>query len=204
MTVKSRITFLITGAGFIASLLFSLIVFFEFVEQPFDLLDTVLKEEAYKTASLVLKSQTKPESDAFDPVMQSLTPYWIRVFEPDSERILYQSNLARSVKLPTVKPGRSVNAEVGLSPGQISPASGDNTVTTYRIRTFRFIMEGKPVIVQIARAVERLENEIWELVIGIFTGLIFSTIVLIGISRFIAGKILRPIGTIKDLAQENQ
>jgi signal transduction histidine kinase len=39
MTVKRRIALLVAGAGFVASLLFSLAVFFELVEQPFDLLD---------------------------------------------------------------------------------------------------------------------------------------------------------------------
>ena len=46
MTVKTRITLFIAGAGFIASLLLSVVVFFELLEQPFELLDIVLKEEA--------------------------------------------------------------------------------------------------------------------------------------------------------------
>jgi len=202
MTVRTRITLFITGAGFIASLLFSIIVFLEFVEQPFNLLDTVLKEEAYRTASLVLKSQTEPEPEALDAVAQSMAPYWIRIFEPDSKRMIYQSDLARSVTLPFVKPGHSVNARVRVSSGQIGAASGDKTITTYRIRTFLFTVDGKPVIVQIARAMKQLADEIWELVIGIITGLVFSTLVLIGISRFIAGKILRPIGAMTVLARE--
>jgi signal transduction histidine kinase len=49
---------------------------------------------------------------------------------------------------------------------------------------------------------EKLEEEIWELVLGIFSGLVFSTLALVAISRFVAGKILRPIGRMKDLAQD--
>ena len=45
MTVKTRITLLIVGAGLVSSLLFSAVVFYELIEQPFDLLDSVLKEE---------------------------------------------------------------------------------------------------------------------------------------------------------------
>lgn len=46
---------------------------------------------------------------------------------------------------------------------------------------------------------EDLEEEFWELVISIGTGLVFVCIVLVIISHFIAGKILAPIGQMKDL-----
>jgi signal transduction histidine kinase len=49
---------------------------------------------------------------------------------------------------------------------------------------------------------EKLEDEIWELVFGIAAGLIFSALALIAISRFTAGKILQPIGRMKDLTQD--
>jgi signal transduction histidine kinase len=48
---------------------------------------------------------------------------------------------------------------------------------------------------------ENLNEEIWELVFGILAGLIFSTVGLIAISRVMAGKILRPIGEMKNMAQ---
>ena len=43
MTVKTRITLFIVGAGFIASLLFSVVVFLESVEQPIEILDNILE-----------------------------------------------------------------------------------------------------------------------------------------------------------------
>ena len=56
MSVKTRITLLIAGAGFFPSLLFSVVVFYELVEQPFDLLDSVLEEEAYSAVRMNLAS----------------------------------------------------------------------------------------------------------------------------------------------------
>ena len=53
MTVRRRISLLVTGAGFVASLLFSLAVFAELVEQPFRILDVELEEEAHRAARLV-------------------------------------------------------------------------------------------------------------------------------------------------------
>jgi signal transduction histidine kinase len=49
---------------------------------------------------------------------------------------------------------------------------------------------------------EELNEEIWELVFGISAGLIFSILILVAISRYLAGKILHPIGEMKDLAQD--
>jgi signal transduction histidine kinase len=48
---------------------------------------------------------------------------------------------------------------------------------------------------------EKLDEEIWDLVFGILAGFIFSILALIVIAGFMAGKILQPIGRMKDLAQ---
>jgi signal transduction histidine kinase len=62
--------------------------------------------------------------------------------------------------------------------------------------------DGRSFIVQIARPMEKLDEEIRDLLFGILAGLIVSTLALIAISRFVAGRILHPIGRMKDLAQE--
>lgn len=102
MTVKTRITVYIAGAGFVASLLFSGVVFFELIEQPFQLLDTVLKEEAYRT---VAKYQGGSDSVPVHSDFVAMDRYWIEVYEQGTNKILFQSGLAKSVKLPPVRPG---------------------------------------------------------------------------------------------------
>jgi len=202
MTVKTRITLFISGAGFIASLLFSIVVFYELIEQPFELLDTVLKEEAYRTTGMILKRQKESESAPLDSAAPAMYTYWIEIYEQGTNRMLYQSGLAKSVKLSPVNPSSSAIASVTIPPGQINLGQNKSQEVTFRVRTFLLTLEGRTFIVQIARPMEKLEEEIWELVIGIFSGLIFSTLALIAISRFMAGKILQPIGAMKDLAQE--
>ncbi|MEJ2586893.1 MAG: HAMP domain-containing sensor histidine kinase [Deltaproteobacteria bacterium] len=194
MTVKTRITLLITGAGLIASLLFSVVVFFEFVEQPFELLDTVLKEEAYQTVWRVVEAEGKGRPAI--PVDHAMAAYWVRIHEEGTDRPLYQSPLAKSIRLAPVKPDSSAILSVPIPPGQ------DNRVITLRVKTFRFDLKGKTFVVQIARTMEKLEEEIRDLVMGIVFGLVLSTLALIAISRFVAGRILRPIGAMKDLAQD--
>ena len=97
MRVKTRITLFIVGAGFIASLLFSVVVFFELLEQPLDILDAVLKEEAYATTAMILKRQRESESAPLDFGAHAFYTYWIEIYEQGTNRMLYQSSLAKSV-----------------------------------------------------------------------------------------------------------
>ena len=61
--------------------------------------------------------------------------------------------------------------------------------------------DGKKLGVQVALPMVKLKEEIHDLVFGIIIGLTTSTLVLIVISYFMAGRILKPIGTMKNLAQ---
>jgi two-component system OmpR family sensor kinase len=202
MTIKTRITLFIAGTGFIASLLLCVVVFFELIEQPFELLDTVLKEEAYRTTRMIVKRQRESEPPPPDSAAHAIHAYWIEIYDQGTNRMLYQSSLAKSVKLSPVNPGSSAIASVAIPSGQIDLGQDNSHEVTFRVRAFLLTLDGRTYIVQIARPIEKLEEEIWELVLGILSGLIFSTLALIAISRFMAGKILQPIGAMKDLAQD--
>ncbi len=204
MTVKTRITLFIVGAGFIASLLFSAVVFYELIEQPFDILDTVLKEEAYKTARMIVERQKKSDlaghPDSYSHALDK--KYWIEIYGKETNKILYRSGLAKLVKLPPVEPGSSAVARAILLTGQIHPEQGKTRREPFRIRSFSIELDGRSFVVQIARSLEELKSEIEELVFSLITGLILSTLALIFISRFLAGRILQPMGQMKDLARD--
>ena len=200
MTVKTRITLFIAGAGFIASLLFSVIVFLEFMEQPFQLLDTVLREEAYRTTGEIVKGQRKSQS--VGSAANAMDTYWIKIYDKGASRMIYRSGLAKSVRLSPVNPGSSAIERVMIPSGQVNLGKDQSREVAFRVRTFSVPLGGRTFIVQIARPMEKLQEEIGELAIGILSGLIFSTLALIVISRFVAGRILRPIGAMKDLAQD--
>ena len=202
MTVKTRITLLIVGAGLVSSLLFSAVVFYELIEQPFDLLDSVLKEEAYKTVRMVIKAQEEAYPGALETISQAEGRFWIEIYDTDRRRLHFQSGLAKSVRLPTVAAGASAIAHPVAAEVEAATIQDRIQTTTFRVRTFTIALDGRSFIVQIARPMEKLNEEIWELVFGILAGLIFSTLALMVISRFVAGKILRPIGQMKELAQD--
>jgi two-component system OmpR family sensor kinase len=202
MTVKTRITFFVAGAGFIASLLFSVVVFLELVEEPIELLDSVLKEEAYGITGMFVSAKSDsnpaPPPNASVPVYS----YWITIYDQETNALLYQSVLAQSVALPTVTPGGNAIANAVVLAGLIKMEENESERTTFRIRAFSIVFQGRDYRVQIARPMENLEEDIWELFFVILSGLVFSTLALVAISRFVAGRILHPIGAMKDLAQD--
>lgn len=202
MTVKTRITCFIVGAGVIAGLLFSVVVFLEFLEQPFELMDAVLEEEAHRTTEMILKRKKLAKSEYFDSPAYTANTYWIKIYEQNSKRMIYQSNLAKRVPLSSIKPGASAIARALIPREPITPNRHGSKEVTFRIRAFFVTLENKTYNVQVARPLEKLEEEIWELGIGIVSGLIFSTLVLIAISRYMADKILQPIGAMKNLAHD--
>lgn len=201
MTVKSRITLFVAAAGFTASLLFSVVVFFEMIEQPFRLLDNVLKEEAYRIAETIEAQQGRTEAAPPDSAAHELYPYWIEIREQSTDAMLYQSHLAELIRLSPVAPGSSAIVSVAPPPEQEKSQQNSRREMTFRVKTFRVPVETKIFVVQIARPMGKLEEEIKDLIFGIVSALIFSTLALIAISHVAAGKILQPIGAMKDLAQ---
>ncbi len=201
MTVKTRISLLVIGAGLISSLLFSIVVFFESIEQPFDILDKVLKDEAIRITKMITEKQDKVDLSGQEMFSNIMYPYWIRIVDQKNNNILYKSNMVNLIDLPTIRPGDKVISSIHISRGKVNLHQGWDQEVTFRIRAFLIPWHDRSLAVQIARPMEKLEDEIWELVFGIGAGLILSCMALIAISRFIAGRILKPIGEMKELTK---
>ena len=203
MSVKYRITLLVTAAGFIASLLFSAIIFYEMIEQPFYLLDMELEEEANRAVKIIETNQMKSDLSLLNlPVFENF-PSWVKIYEKGADgtdRVIYQSELSKEINLPQITPGFAANVKATVPDGKIYTGKNSIKKVPFRIRTFEPVAGGRNLKVQVALPMVKLEEEIHELVLGLITGLIFSTLILIVISYFIAGRILRPIGAMKDLA----
>ena len=114
MTVKTRITLFIVGAGFIASLLFSIVVFIELVEQPFRLLDSVLKEEAANAVKMYIDTSETEASAPFDALSEELDYYWLEIYDQSTKKILYRTNLAKAIKLSRIRMAASLLTDLML------------------------------------------------------------------------------------------
>jgi len=201
MTIRNRITAYIVGVGLIASLLYSAVVFYELIEQPFDVLDAVLEEEAYRTAEIVLNrpDESQPPQVA---TSSSRYAYWVEVRDQGTGALLYRSDLAQLVPLSRVDPGEHSIVSVPFISDSINIGQKADGTVSFRIRSFLVKVGGKTCHVQIARPMEHLEQEIKDLVLGLLSGFIFSLLFLVAISRFVAGKVLKPVDSIRNLTRD--
>ncbi len=202
MTVRRRISLLVAGAGFVASLVFSIAVFFELIEQPFEILDMELEMEAQRALRTIVAREEEPGKTHPDPAANEIYSFWLKIVEQDSGKLLHQSGLTHIVSLPLLAPGTSTTIRVAIPTGLLSQGKSSSRKTPFRIKSFAFGLKGKDFNVQIARPIEKLQEEIWELVFSLIAGLVLSSLVLVAISHFIAGKILKPIGKMKDMAKD--
>jgi two-component system, OmpR family, sensor kinase len=197
MTIRQRITLLIAGAGLFASLLFSAAVFLELVEQPFQILDKELKEAAHRLArEKIVEQKIMASLSQFPADENNDLYYWLKISDSISQETVYESELARHVALPSLVTGGRTIVFAVVS----AEKSRAGQKTAFRMRTIETEVEGKKFTVQIARSMEKLIPEIEELILGLLAGFVFSTMALIVVSFFIAGKILKPIRELNDTA----
>ena len=201
MTVKKRISLLIIGAGLITSLLFSVVVFIELMVQSYDVLDRAIKDEAYSMTRMFVKQHNKLNIETFDSDFIPGYLYWLKITEQGSNKILFQSRMAKLIKLHSIGLGTRAVETVKVSRKIFKLHQDKSQKVSFRVRTFSIDEGGKTFIVQIARSIRTLSRETRELFGGLVLGFFLSGIVLFLISRFIAGKILKPIGEMKELTQ---
>jgi len=73
---------------------------------------------------------------------------------------------------------------------------------TFRIKGSEIVLDGRTFLVFAGRPMEKLEEEIWGIIIGVVSGLVFSVLLLMAISYFVAGFILKPVRIINDQARD--
>lgn len=202
MTIKTRVTLYIVGAGLISSLLFLAVVTYELIEQPFDILDAALEGEAFEAARIVSKQRIGSDQDLLDTISRAMEGYWIEIYDPDARTMVFRSAMAKAMHFPPVAPGSAAIVGGIVPEERAGPVPAVRREAAFRVRTFAFEMNGRSYVVQIARNMEKLKEELLELAYGVLAGVLVSTLALVAISRFLAGRILHPIGRMNDLARE--
>lgn len=199
MTVRQKISLLITAAGLLSSLVFSGIVLWEMLEQPFRLIDSDL-ETASRRAVLAAVDSGQPNKSAGRFFGDER--YWLEIKDQASGKTIYRSELAKLIKLP--RPASSPGSTIHLivTRGTLGPGQDQSGETAFRVREARISIGPRDFIVRAGRPIENLEEELRDTLIGVGGGLVVSVLFLIGISYFLAGFILKPVRAINDQAQE--
>lgn len=198
MTVRQKITLLITAAGFLSSLVFSCIILWEMIGQPFRIIDS----EIETTANWIVKSFLHGDPIQEASLLVDEDRYWLRMYDLHTDQLLYQSLLAAQIDIPEPELGLRTTVSVIIPAERINLGQDIGNEVTFRMRNFKISLEGRTFRVVAGRPMERLEEELWDIFIGVASGLAFSVLLLMTISYFLAGFILKPVKIINDQARD--
>jgi two-component system OmpR family sensor kinase len=201
LKIRYKITLWIAGAGVLASLVFSVIVFQEMAEQPYRLIDRDLESMAGTAVRLFETTTTQSKDVAQKDFPFDTGRYWIKIYD-DRMHVLYQSKLTRFADLPFKKTIQPYMTKRIIPRERINLGQNRKNEVIFRIKTFNNMLRGQPCKVLIGKPMEKLEEEIADLVQGIAIGLSAATLLLIVLSYYIAGKILSPINVINRMARD--
>ncbi len=202
MKIRNKITLWITGAGLVAGLLFSVVISYEMIEQPFELLDSELDSQAHTLLAGLDPRDERTVAQSETTMLDSLGRlYWLKVYN-GSQELIYSTAMTKYVDLLLKRNGKGYNISAVIPQGTAALEQDDSNEVTFRVRVFTIPFRGQNYLVQIARPMEKLQEEIIDLVISITVGLLLFTITLLLAGYFVAGKILAPIARINTLAKE--
>ena len=202
MKIRNRITLWITGAGLLAGLLFSIVISYEMIEQPYELLDGELDSQAHTLlAGFTTQANTLvPQADR--AMLDSLGRlYWLKIYNKHHQ-VVFASSLTQYTDLPLKQKYGGYNVSATIPREAASLEQDDSNDLTFRVRIFSIPIGGEEYLVQIARPMEKLQEEIYDLIISIAVGLVLFAVALIVFGYLAAGRILKPIADINILARE--
>jgi len=200
MTVRHKITLLITAAGFLSSLVFSCIVLWEMLEQPFQIIDSELEGMARRAVHVVSKNDKNRTSDASSFIGDE--GYWLAIYNEGSGKTIYRSHLARLIKIKEPALDSSATLNLVIPAGTVDLRQDERNEVPFRIKSLKISYHDKTFLVTVGRPMEELEEELWDIFIGVVSGLAFSVILLLAISYFFAGFILKPIRIMNEQARD--
>ncbi len=200
MTVRQKISLLITAAGFGSSLVFSCIILWEMIEQPFRIIDADLEATARRAVHMVLRREGNGAVDTSGLI--GAERYWLKIYEPETGRLLYASPLVSVIDISDPPAGSGATVSLAVGRERIDLGQNRRNKLTVRVKTTAVSLDGKTFLVSAGRPMQQLDEELWDVFIGVASGLIFSVLLLVSASYFVAGLILQPVRDINDLARD--
>ncbi len=202
MKIRYKVTLWVTAAGVLASVAFSMILFIKMRNLYYESTDTELRTIAEIITRMVILPHSGLSSFSPDKPFTDIRRYWIEVYDLH-HKVIYQSQLATGFPFYWGEKSNNsftVKVPVPKQRTDLDP-DGDGTMTI-RARGINIDIQDSPFTVRIGEPIEKLDKEIVELAYVIGIGLFFGTLILVFLSYIVAGRILKPISTINQLAGE--
>jgi len=201
MKIRKKITLWISGTALLSTIVFSSFISVELMEEPFKFID---KEMRYMTQSLVEQMKMPlTQNGEYDLSHMPYNPnqYWIKVTD-NTGSTLYQSEITRYTDIPPSGHKAIYMIEKNIPRSQIWLRQDDKDDVLFRVMVTKTQVGEVPVEVRIAKPIEDLEEDFFELFRFIVISLAICISILILVSYKLAGKILAPIANITRMAEE--
>ena len=199
MKIRKKIALWISATGFLASLVFSIVVFSELIEIPYELIDRDfdneisdllgLLDDAHDTGELIQKIAAAPLSRR----------YGLRLYGQDA-KLLWQSDMARQIDISWPDSSKPVTVTSKLPADQFLTDTDEDDQLAFRVKSISLTSGQSELHLLAAKPIEDMGAEIWELAGTMVIGLTSAVIVLFASSYWVAGRILNPIDKISRLA----
>ncbi len=206
MKIRKKITLWISGTALLSTIVFSSIIFWRLMEEPFKLID---QEIQHMAAALALQmTAVKTVSGPYDLSGMPYNPdtYWIMV-KNNKGKILYQSQLANYIELPVIEDKPAYLIERKILRSQIWLNQDDHDDVLFRVMVIDEQINGLGVEIRIAKPIEGLEEELIELAVDIGISLFICVLFILLCSYILAGRILSPVSAIirksKEISEES-
>ena len=201
MKIRKKITLWISGTALLSTLVFSAVIFFELMEEPFKFID---KEMHHMTQALLEQMKT-PTSipGGYDMSHMPYNPdhYWIKATDPHGT-ILYQSRITQYTDIPPSGTKTTYMVEKQIPRSLVWLGQDDQDDVLFRVLVTRAELNDLTLTIRIAKPIEDLEEEVLKLFRYIAISLLTCTGIIILLSYHLAGKILNPVVSITRMAKE--
>ncbi len=202
MNIRQKITLWIAGTAFIAVVIFTSLTYKVMSEQRYRLID----QELYDMADSIIKQVNTRSGSSWtlEAARLHYSPdhYWIKVTDDSSHQILYRSPLSRYTEIPSQGKRSRYNQEVIIPRTIFQLGQDTHDGVLFRVNIIHGQAGGRPVTVMIADTIEQMNDELLAKLREVIVSIIACTLFIVLISYWLAGRIVRPLVKINNLARE--
>jgi len=203
MRIRTKFTLWISLVSLSTTILASLFVYSELLEEPYKLIDRELYEVAGAALNAVDFSRPAETGQRLQKLDYHINRYWFKITDKNGKTV-FSSSLARLFEIPRRMDKGKFFFRQKISPAQLWIDPGDideldevtDDAVKFRVVTVSRDTPAGSYVVMIAKPLLFFDIELQELRFRLGWGICSTIVIVFLASYFLAGRLLRPISTI--------